>query len=468
MSSPASRAATVERSTPYEVTGATPAPVLRHAIYWRETEAYEPGPPLEGDVSADVCIVGGGYTGLWTAHFLKLAEPTLRIHVVEADYAGAGGSGHNDGFVTPTIGHSLHTVVRQYGPERAKEAYAAVGRSILELRRFLRKNAIDADLEPNGFYLVATSAAQRRRLDGDVALAAEMGVGYEVLEGPAARERIGSDVIVGALKTPGALVNPHKLARGLARVVREQGVHVHERTRALAIERTPAGHVVTTPLGRVRAPRTLLATNAYQHQWAPFRRALKPVWSYAIVSEPLTAAQLAMVHWPDREGFVEARNFIVFCRLTADNRLLVGGGRAPYHRGCDMDERHCRHPAIHDVLVGELARYFPMWRDVRWTHSYGGCVAVTRELVPHVGARGDGLFYAHGYCGNGIAMTHTVAKSLCDLVLERDTAHTRLLFVGGPHRRFPPEDVSFAGARALTALLEWQDRHPDLLKRQLI
>jgi glycine/D-amino acid oxidase-like deaminating enzyme len=451
-----------------DVAAAASTPVLRHSIYWRETEAVEPGPPLAGDIAADVCIVGGGYTGLWTAYFLKLAEPSLDIHVIEADYAGAGGSGHNDGFVTPTIGHSLETVVRRYGAERAKAAYAAVGRSILELRRFVRKHAIDAEFEPSGFYLVATNAAQRRRLEHDVAIASEMGVASEVLDADSARASIGSDAIIGALKTPGALVNPHRLARGLARIVRAQGVNVHERTRALAIERTTGGHVVTTPLGRVRAPRTLLATNAYQHQWAPFRRALKPVWSYAIVSEPLTDAQLAMVHWPHREGFVEARNFIVFCRLTADNRLLVGGGRSPYYRGCDMDERHCRDLAIHDVLVGELARYFPPWRAVRWTHAYGGCVAFTRELVPHVGAGAGGLFYAHGYCGNGIAMTHTAAKSLCDLILERDTHQARLLFVGGRELRFPPERVSFYGMRAVTALLEWQDRHPKLLKRQLV
>ncbi len=467
MSSGAAEPATLPAKGPREAIATDPR-ALRHAVYWRETEPFEPGPPLVGDVEADVCVVGAGYTGLWTAHFLKLADPSLDIHIVEAEYAGAGGSGHNDGFVTPTIGHSLHTVVRRFGPERAKAAYAAVGRSILELRRFLRRNAIDADLEPGGFYLVATNGAQRRRLDHDVALAAEMGVGYEVLEAEDARARIGSNVIVGALKTPGALVNPHKLARGLLGVVRGQGVHVHERTRALAIERATGGHVVTAPLGRVRAPRTVLATNAYQHQWAPFRRALKPVWSYAIVSEPLSDAQLSMVRWPGREGFVEARNFIVFCRLTADNRLLVGGGRAPYFRDCDMDERHCRDLVRHDVLVAELARYFPAWRDVRWTHSYGGCVAVTPDLLPHVGARGHGLFYAHGYCGNGIAMSHTAAKSLCDVMLGRDTDQARLPFVGGRQRRFPPESMSFAGSRALASLLEWQDRHPDLIRRQLM
>jgi glycine/D-amino acid oxidase-like deaminating enzyme len=441
---------------------------LQYSIYWRQTEPVEPGPPLEGEVSCDVCIVGGGYTGLWTAHFLKLADPSLDVHVVEAEYAGAGASGHNDGFVTPTIGHGLHTVVRRFGAEQARAAYAAVGRSILELRRFCRKYEIDAELEPGGFYLVATSDAQRRRLDADVALAELMGVRYEVLEAAEAKERIDSPAVLGALKTPGALVNPHRLARGLARVVRDQGVHVHERTRASMLGRVNGRHAVTTPSGRVLADRLVLATNAYQHQWASFRRRLKPVWSYAMVSEPLSDEQLARVHWPGREGFVEARNFIVFARLTADNRLLLGGGPAPYFYGRDMSERHVRNDAIFTRLRGELERFFPAWRDLRWSHAYGGCIGVTRDLVPHVGRLDDGSFYAYGYCGNGIAMTRTAARGLCDLILERDSEHSKLAFVGRRASTFPPEPVAYAGARALSAVLAWQDRHPNAIPRQLV
>lgn len=444
-------------------------PALEHAIYWRGTEPVEPGPPLEGDVRCDVCIVGGGYTGMWTAHFLKEADPTLDVHIVEGEYAGAGASGHNDGFVTPTIGHSLHTVVHRFGTERAKDAYAAVGRSIMDLRRFCRKQGVDAELEPTGFYLVATNEGQRRRLDGDVALAADMGVAYEVLERDDARDRIGSPAIQSALKTGGALVNPHKLSRGLFRVVRDAGVEVHEQTRAVSVERTSGGHVVTTPRGRVTADRLVLATNAYQHQWAPFRNQVKPVWSYAMVSEPLTDDQLAQVHWPDREGFVEARNFIVFGRLTAENRLLFGGGPAPYFYGRDMDEgQHLRNDHVKDVLREQLARFFPVWRDVRFTHAYGGCIAVTRDLVPHVGRLADGTHYGYGYCGNGIAMTHTAGRTLADLVLERDTEHTNLLFVSAREPAFPPEPLSFLGARALSAVLAWQDRHPNVVKRQLV
>jgi glycine/D-amino acid oxidase-like deaminating enzyme len=445
-----------------------PELMLRHSIYWRDTEAVEPGPPLEGEVRCDVCIVGGGYTGLWTAYFLKQTEPALDIRVVEADFAGAGASGHNDGFITPTIGHSLRTAVHCFGIEPAKDAYAAVGRSIMELRRFCRKYGVDAELEPNGFYLVATNDGQRRRLDADVELAGRMGVNYKVLERVVAQERIGSPAIQAALKTGGALVNPHKLARGLAQVVRDHGVEIHERTPALSLERVAGEHVVTTPLGRIAAGRLVLATNAYQHRWTPFHNRVKPLWSYAMVSEPLSDQQLARVHWPEREGFVEACNFIVFGRMTEGHRLLLGGGPALYHYGRDMAEHHVRDDAVKDVLREHLTRFFPAWCDLRFTHAYGGCIAVTRDMVPHVGELGGGAYYSYGYCGNGIAMTHTAAKALRDLVLERETSYTNLPFVSAREPRFPPEPLSYVGARALSAVLGWQDRHPTILKRQLV
>ena len=440
-----------------------------HSIYWRDTEPVEPGPPLEGDVRCDVCIVGGGYTGMWTAHFLKQAEPALDVQIVEADYAGAGASGHNDGFVTPTIGHSLWGLLHRFGPERAKLAYGAVGRSILELGRFCRQNGIDAGYEPNGFYLVATSDGQMSRLERDVELADRMDSRLEIVGRDAIQQRIGSPAIQAGLKGGGALVNPHRLARGLARVVRAAGVTIHERTPATRFEVAPGGgHVVTTPRGRVTAPKLVLATNAYQHRFPAFRNQVKPVWSYAMVSEPLDDARLAELPWTDREGFVEATNFIVFGRLTAENRLLIGGGPAPYRYGRDMDERHVHDPRVEVALRQAFARFFPDWGDLRFTHSYGGCIAITRDYVPHVGELSPGVYHGYGYCGNGIACTHTAGKALRDLVLERDTSYSNLLFVRGPEPGFPPEPLSYLGARALSGLLAWQDRHPAAIKRQLV
>ncbi len=446
------------------------AATLRHKIYWRDTEPVQPGPPLEGEVHCDVCIVGAGYTGMWTAHFLKQAEPSLDIHILEADYAGAGASGHNDGFVTPTIGHSLWTLVHRFGVERSKAAYTSVGRSLLELNRFCAKYEIDAELEPNGFYLVATSPAQVPRLERDRDLAARLGARFalRLLDREEAQQRIASPAIHGALESGGALVNPHRLARGLARVVRDQGVQIHERTPAHALNHTSCGQRIRTPRGGVTAQSVVLATNAYQHQFTPFRSQVKPVWSYAMVSEPLTDERLAQISWPGREGFVEACNFILFGRLTAQNRLLIGGGPAPYFYGRDMDEAHIRNESVIRRLRAALTRYFPAWHDLRFTHAYGGCVAITRNLVPHLGETGDGIYYGYGYCGNGIAMTHTAGKALRDLVLRRDSDYSKLLFVGAHEPGFAPEPVSYLGARALSTLLEWQDRHPGILRRQLI
>ncbi|OLF09961.1 NAD(P)/FAD-dependent oxidoreductase [Actinophytocola xanthii] len=444
---------------------------IKHSIYWRDTEAVEPGPPLSEDVHCDVGIVGGGYTGMWTAYFLKQADPSLSIHIVEMDYAGAGASGHADGFVTPTIGHSLAGLVHGFGTERAKTAYAVVGRSMLELDRFCRKHDVDAELEPNGYFSVATSEAQLRLLRRDVDLAERIGArnSLQLLDREQARERIGSPAIHGAFKVGGALLNPHRLARGLARVVRGMGVHLHEQTLATSVTKENGKHVITTSGGRVVADRLVLGTDAYQHGFRPFRHRVKPVWSYAVVTEPLTDEQLAQVHWPDREGFVEARNFIIFGRFTADNRLLFGGGPAPYFYGRDMAEsRHMRRDEATEFLRGALARYFPAWRDLRIAYSYGGCVGMTRDFVPHVGSTEDGVHYAYGYCGNGIALTHTAGKILRDLILERDSTYSNLLFVNRKERRFPVEPLSWVGAKGLTALLAFQDRHPNLIKRQLV
>lgn len=443
-------------------------PLVKHTVYWRETEAVEPGPPLSGDVPCDLAVIGGGYTGLWTAHQLKLAEPGMNIQVIESDYAGSGASGHGDGFITPTIGHSLGAFVHAFGTERAKVAYSVVGRSILELQRFCRKHDIDAQLEPNGYFQVAANRGQLRFLERDIALVDRLGANssLELLDADAMRERLSSPAIHGAFKVGGALVNPHRLVRGLTRVVRAQGVPIHERTPAVALERRGAKHVVHTPGGTLIADRVLLATNAYQHQFPQFKDKVKPFWSYAVVTEPLTDAQLAEVTWPGREGFVEARNFIVFGRLTARNRLLIGGGPAPYYRGRDMAEGHMRNLGVTEVLRETLARYFPMWRNLRFTNAYGGCIDMTRDLVPHVGTLGNGIFYGHGYCGNGVAFTHTVGKVLRDLILGRDTTYTDLMFVGGAEPSYPPDTVAWLRERLRSAVFSFQDKHPGLIRKQ--
>ncbi|MFJ3158935.1 NAD(P)/FAD-dependent oxidoreductase [Streptomyces kanasensis] len=437
----------------------------KHVVYWHETEAVTPEPPLRDAVDCDVAVVGGGYTGLWAAHFLKEAEPALDIRIVEAEYSGYGASGRADGFVTPTIGKDIQALVQEFGTRRALEASQAVGRSILEIGRFLRRNKVDAEYEANDYLMVATDAAQLRRLREDRRLATTIAGREqpEILSAARAQEVIGSPAVLGAMRVGGALVNPFKLARGLARVVKERGVTVYENTPVLRV--LPGVRpTVVTPGGRITADKVIIAANAHQFTFAPFRNKTVPIWSYALVSEPLTDEQLGRVAWAGREGMVEAKTFLTCARFTADNRLMFAGGPALYFLGRDTRRRRMNDPRAYRALQEEFRRFFPMWDDVRFTYAYGGTVDVTRDYAPHFGRLpGGNVFYGYGFNGNGIAATHTGGKVLRDLVLGKDTEYARLLYVDDGHRRqrdFPPEPLLYVGARATTRLMEWKESRP--------
>ena len=434
-----------------------------HSIYWWDTEPVEPGPPLSGSVDCDVCIVGGGYTGMWTAWFLKEAEPALDVRIVEAEWAGSGASGHNDGYAVTVLDTSLHDLVRHQGAERAGAAHRVVVRSIDEIERFCDDHGVDAELEATGFLGVGVNPGQAWRVERDYEAALRIGMGedFELLDGERAREQIGSPIVKLGLKhRAGALLNPLKLARGLARAVRGRGVEIHERTPALDVM-PGARPRVLTPAGTVTADKVVVATNAYQHRFGPFRNKVIPLWSYTLVSEPLSDEQLGRIAWPGRTGFEDKRNFITIGRMTADNRVLWAGRRAPYFYGNDMDARHIGNGRVHAQLRDSFAKFFPMWGDVRWSHAFGGCVAITATFLPLFGSLGSGVVYGYGYNGHGVAPSHTGGKILRDLLLERETEYTALPFVNGKEPRFPPEPLRFFGARLTTWLLERQDRRFD-------
>jgi glycine/D-amino acid oxidase-like deaminating enzyme len=433
----------------------------RNSIFWWDTEPVTPGPRLRGTERADVCVVGGGYTGLWTAYFLKLAEPALEVAVVERSWAGSGASGHNDGYAMTVLDMSLHHLVEHHGPERAGAAHEAVARSVVEIGEFCAEHDVDAEYELNGFAAIAVNDGHLWRLERDLEAARRIGAAhdYTFMEGDAARAVIGSPVVRGLLKEGrGAFINPHKLVRGLARTVEGMGVRIFERSPATTV----AADRVETELGAIEAPRIVVATNAYQHSFPQFRDKVLPMWSYAMATEPLTDEQRDRVAWEGREGFEDKRNFITIGRWTADGRILWGGRLAPYFYGNDMDLRHASNERVFGELREAWREYFPMWQDVRFTHAYGGCVAITATFLPYVGTLGDGIFYGYGYNGHGVAPSHTVGRVLCDLLLERDSEYTGLLFVNQDKEPgLPPEPLRFLGTRLTTKLLDRQDLRMD-------
>ncbi|MEV6836221.1 FAD-dependent oxidoreductase [Streptomyces sp. NPDC051133] len=434
----------------------------KHVVYWHDTEKVAVGAPLRERVDCDVCIVGGGFTGLWTAYFLKEAEPALDIRIVEANHSGYGASGRADGFVTPTIGKDIQALVQEFGLQRALAASQAVGRSILEIGRFARRNRVDAEYEANDYLMVATDAAQLKRLEQDRDLAERMGAArVEILPREESRAVIGSPAVLGSMRTGGALVNPFKLSRGIARVVREKGVTIYDESPCLRVEPGVRPTVVTTG-GQVKADKVVLATNVHMDAFPPFRRKVIPIWTYAMVSEPLTDAQLGRVNWEGREGLVEAKSLLTCARFTHDNRIMFAGGPAPYYYGRDKRQRNMNRPEVYREIHREFLRFFPMWSDVEFSYAYGGTADVVRDFAPHFGRLGGGnILYGYGYCGNGIAATHTGGKVLRDLTLGKDTDYSRLLFVDDERRKppasFPPDPVLFAGARAVARLMDWKD-----------
>ncbi|MEV6815548.1 FAD-binding oxidoreductase [Micromonospora sp. NPDC051296] len=437
----------------------------RNSVYWHDTEPVEVGEPLDGDASCDICIVGAGYTGLWAAHFLAEAEPSADIRVLEAEAVGSGASSANGGFVGLTAGKVLRRLLWYYGREKAAGVYRTGARSIIDIGRFCRQYGIDADFAMNGMLQVVTDRKQLARLELQVKRSERTGLrgSFKLLGRDEAQQRIGSEQVLGALRTTGALVNPHRLAQGLARVVREQGVSIHERTPVIEVRKVGNRYRVTTPTGTVTANEVVLATNAWQHSFAQTHTKVMPVWNYLMVTEPLTDAQLARVAWPGREGVSNSLSFAHAARLTADNRVVWSGGRWYYFDQRDTDRGHIRNDAAYRDLRESFVRFFPAWRDVRFSHAFGGPIGWSRTFIPQFGRTGDGLVYGHGYTGNGIAPSHTGGKILRDLVLRRDTEYTELAFVTVNQPKFAKGAMGDKGAHLFIWRQETGDRLPLLL-----
>lgn len=408
------------------------APDFKYGVFWHETEPVKRRPQLTGAVNCDVCIVGGGYTGLWSAYFLRRAEPSLNVHILEADFAGAGASGHNDGFMTKAIGgHSQQTLARRIGWQGAADAHSAVARSAVAIYRFCHYYGIDADLEPTGYYAVAANARQRKRLAAaasgmtDEGSSGSAAAPPRVLDGPEIRQKIGSPNIVSGIWTGGIMLNPHKLVRGLARVVEAEGAVLHELSPAIEFDEGPGTVRVRTADGCVTARHLILATDAWQGQFPQFRGKVIPAWNYALVTAPLSGQQLADIGMPGREGFIEICQPSVFCRLTADDRLLLGGGSSyNFGKSISFAPSDARPHAIgagarraEQYLFRELQRFFPALTGLPVTHFYGGAISVTAERLPIVGKISPRITYGHGYNGNGIAVSFAIGKLICDTAL---------------------------------------------------
>lgn len=433
------------------------APLSEPLSFWHDSlpEPITPRPALSSDHSADsnsvdIAIVGAGYTGLWTAYYLKKADPSLRIAIVEARFAGFGASGRNGGWCSAIFPSSLSKVAKVAGSTDAAIALQrALNRTVDEVGRVAAAEGIDCHYEKGGTVVLARTAVQLERAREEVEESRAFGFGdadLRLLSAEEARQHANVADVLGGTYTPHcAAIHPARLVRGLADIVERMGVAIYEQTPATAI----GDGVVTTTRGTLRAEMVVRATEGYTATIKGFKRTVAPVYSLMLATEPLPDAVWEQIGLARRQTFSDFRHLIIYGLRTADGRFAFGGRGAPYHYGSSIKPEYDREPRVHAELGRVLTELFPVLRDAgaKVTHTWGGAIGVPRDWFASVGLdRSAKLAWAGGYVGDGVGASNLAGRTLADLIRGERTELTALPWVGHRSRRWEVEPARWLGA----------------------
>ncbi|MFD7706745.1 NAD(P)/FAD-dependent oxidoreductase [Streptomyces sp. NPDC059785] len=420
-----------------------------------------PREPLAGDAAADVVIVGGGYTGLWTAYYLKKAAPFLRITVLEQKFCGYGASGRNGGWLYNGVA-GRDRYARLHGHDAAVRLQRAMNDTVGEVVRVAAEEGVEADIHRGGVLEVAYTPAQLTRLKSFHET--ELSYGEKDRELYGAREtaeRIRVADAVGSTWTPhGARLHPVKLVKGLAAAVEALGVTIHEGTPVTEIR---PKHAVT-PYGTVRAPYVLRCTEGFTASLKGQKRTWLPMNSSMIATAPLTASQWESIGWEGRETLGDMAHAYMYAQRTADDRIALGGRGVPYRFGSRTDNDGRTGPATVEALYEILIRFFPSLTGVRVDHAWSGVLGVPRDWCATVTLdRSTGLGWAGGYVGSGVATANLAARTLRDLVQQDSgqsgpTELTALPWTGHRVRKWEPEPLRWLGVHGMYATYRAADR----------
>ncbi len=438
----------------------------RLSLWWEAiTAPLPPRPALTEDLDVDVCIVGAGFTGLWTAHALALADPSLRIVIVEREVAGFGASGRNGGWCSALFATSDAALARQHGMGAMQAMRRAMQETVDVVGASAAGEFIDCHFVKGGSVDLVRSEAQRARAMAAIDEARTLGFGEDDVRwlGPdETREVIGADGVLGATFTPHcAVLQPALLARGLADAVERHGVRIYEHTEVRAIHSGEAGDrpSVRTNGGTVWAEFVVRATEAWTATLPGLERAIVPVYSLMVATEPLGADFWSRAGLEGRATFADHRHMIIYGQRTADDRIAFGGRGAPYHFGSAISSSFDREPAVHALLRQTLAELFPEVAGAHFTHAWGGPLGIPRDWHSSVGLdRATGLAWAGGYVGDGVSTTNLAGRTLADLITGADTPLTRLPWVGHVSPRWEPEPLRWLGVNAGLWTMKLADR----------
>lgn len=437
--------------------------------YWADSQGPAPRRTrLPGDSTADVAIIGGGLTGLWTAYYLARAEPSLRIVVLEKEAVGFGASGRNGGWCSALFPVSAAALEQRYGHEAAVAMRRAMIDTVDEVGRVAVAEGIDCDYVKGGTVTFARGPVQLAAAETEVADAAAFGTDrIEFWDA----DRVGAAGSLGATFDPAcARVHPLALVRGLALAVERLGVTIHEGTEVYRWE----PHRVSTRHGTVTAHTIVVALEGYSATVKQSHRRLLPLYSLMIATEPLPAAlwdQLGIEHG---QTFADFRHLLIYGQRTADDRIAFGGRGARYHWGSDIRSSYDRSERVFGHLHRALVELFPVLEPIAITHGWGGPLGVPRDW--HASVNHDpatGLASAGGYVGDGLSTTNLAGRTLRDLILGRISSLTALPWVGHRGPDWEPEPLRFLGANAGTLAMSLADseermsRRPSLIARAM-
>ncbi len=427
------------------------------SFWWTQLGLPAARAPLPGSIGADVCIVGAGFTGLWTAYYLKRAAPHLDVVVLESEFAGFGASGRNGGWLTNTItgGRDRYLASRSRG--EIAEMQRVLNDAVDEVIRVTRAEGIDAGIVKGGELTVATSPAQLGRLRAFAkAEAAWPATDLEVLSAEAATERVAVRGAVGAVWHPHcARVNPAQLVSGLARAVEALGVRIHEQTPVREIR----PHAAVTDRGTVTADVVVRATEGFTANLKGQHRTWLPMNSSLIVTEPLGDDVRDEIGWRGRELLGDFAHVYMYAQRTADDRIAIGGRGVPYRFGSRTDSDGVTQEATIRKLRAILTDFFPSAADTAIEHAWSGVLGVPRDWAATMGLDpATGIAWAGGYVGTGVTTTNVAGRTLADLILGHDSALTRLPWVGHVARKWEPEPLRWLAVQGIYAAYGAADR----------
>lgn len=377
---------------------------------------YEANRPLAGFVEADVGIVGGGFTGLAAAYFIKQRFSEKKIVVLESDYIGYGSSGRNLGLASSLLGHNVLPIMKSQGPERTRRYHQLGIESISLVEELVREHNIDCEYASTGRLDIAQTDREIRLLEKKAKAYEAIGAEFEWLDKARVSSRFeGTKALTGLYSPDDGTFHPGKFIRGLKNVVESAGADICENSRCMRIETGPMISLYTS-LGRLRVKDVVLATNAYTDPLGLFRNRVIPLYVYNTATEPLTDSQLDAFGWPKREPVKNQKYLFWTLRLTPENRIVFNDANALCFYNNERDYSHS--PKVYRKQRNFLRSEFPMLRDVKITHQWGGRVGITLDFLPSVGCRGESrnIYYSMGYNGHGVAFACLAGKMLAQLM----------------------------------------------------